>query len=225
MARLLHASYSGYFPFCIAKEIDNDPDIGNKKQFPWGIPLNDLMAIYWRVKKWKIIGTNKGDVFLDKIVEPLRYSKKTGSQYVATSEEEIVCGDLMDIGAYADPNDKLANTIFFRFGWTLGFFDPNIKMKRNNDLYYPRFNLEAFYQNRTDEGGILDYGEAISPATSYYDVALVDSGTITIEALDFSYIIPTFKIIDNSSYGNGFIKAEEYWSYGGKYNTATGHPL
>lgn len=225
MARVLHASSSGYFPFCIAREIDPDPDIGNRREFPWGIPLNDLMAIYWRVKSWNIIGTNKGDVFLNKIVEPSRYNRKTGEQYIATSEEEIVCGDLMDIIGVADPDNFLANSVSFRFGWTIGFFNPAIKMKKSGELFFPRFNLEAFYENRDDAGGILDYGEAVSPFTSYSGVSLVDSGTITIEALNFSYIIPTFKGVDNSSYGNGFIKAEEYWSYGGTYNTSTGQPL
>ena len=46
MAKVLHASYSGYFPSCL--QVSNEFAI---------FTLEEAMEIYWRVKAWTIAGT------------------------------------------------------------------------------------------------------------------------------------------------------------------------
>ena len=46
----LHASYSGYFPFCITE----GGEVGNNTSNPVGMSLEDAMALYWKPKKIRI---------------------------------------------------------------------------------------------------------------------------------------------------------------------------
>ena len=47
----LHASYSGYFPFCITE----GGDVGNNTSNPVGMSLEDAMALYWKPKTFRIV--------------------------------------------------------------------------------------------------------------------------------------------------------------------------
>ena len=47
----LHASYSGYFPFCITEE----GDVGDNTSNPVGMSLDDAMALYWKPKTFRIV--------------------------------------------------------------------------------------------------------------------------------------------------------------------------
>ena len=47
----LHASYSGYFPFCITEE----GDVGDNTSNPVGMSLEDAMALYWKPKTFRIV--------------------------------------------------------------------------------------------------------------------------------------------------------------------------
>lgn len=51
MGKVLHASYSGWFPNCV-----NVPLFGQPPNFyyPFSITLSQALEIYWRVKKWDI---------------------------------------------------------------------------------------------------------------------------------------------------------------------------
>lgn len=50
----LHASYSGYFPFCIYEGVGN---IGDGTSYPVGMPLEDAMTLYWKAKSFRIVET------------------------------------------------------------------------------------------------------------------------------------------------------------------------
>jgi len=50
----LHASGSGYFPFCIYEGAGN---IGDGTAYPIGMSLEDAMALYWKAKSFRIIET------------------------------------------------------------------------------------------------------------------------------------------------------------------------
>ena len=56
MGKVLHASYSGYFPFCIGRDGNFGPDEGETEGgvYPVGMSLEDAMKIYWRVRTWEI---------------------------------------------------------------------------------------------------------------------------------------------------------------------------
>lgn len=47
----LHASYSGYFPFCITEE----GEVGDNTSNPVGMSLEDAMALYWKPKTFRIV--------------------------------------------------------------------------------------------------------------------------------------------------------------------------
>lgn len=47
----VHASYSGYFPFCITE----GGEVGNNTSNPVGMPLEDAMALYWKPKTFRIV--------------------------------------------------------------------------------------------------------------------------------------------------------------------------
>jgi hypothetical protein len=50
----LHASYSGYFPFCIYEGAGN---VGDGTIYPVGMTLEDAMALYWKAKTFRVIET------------------------------------------------------------------------------------------------------------------------------------------------------------------------
>ena len=47
----LHASYSGYFPFCITEE----GEVGDNTSNPVGMSLEDAMALFWKPKTFRIV--------------------------------------------------------------------------------------------------------------------------------------------------------------------------
>jgi hypothetical protein len=50
----LHASYSGYFPFCI---YEGDEDVGDGTAYPVDMSLKDAMKLYWKAKSFDISET------------------------------------------------------------------------------------------------------------------------------------------------------------------------
>jgi hypothetical protein len=50
----LHASGSGYFPFCI---YEGAGDIGDGTYYPVGMTLEDAMTLYWKAKSFRIVET------------------------------------------------------------------------------------------------------------------------------------------------------------------------
>jgi len=54
MGRVLHASYSGYFPFCLS---EGDPNsVGAGTAYPLGMSLENAMTLYWRIKSYRLTG-------------------------------------------------------------------------------------------------------------------------------------------------------------------------
>ena len=54
----LHASKSGYFPFCLEEAIEGDYGVGTLR--PFEMSLEDAMALYWKYKSFKITGSITG---------------------------------------------------------------------------------------------------------------------------------------------------------------------
>lgn len=84
MGKVLHASYSGYFPSCIGGPRTSGVINGS---------LEKIMSLYWRVKTWQIesIVGNIG------IFNFSQGQKDLGS-ISATTEEELVCGKTYNNG-------------------------------------------------------------------------------------------------------------------------------
>ena len=123
MGRVLHASYSGYFPFCLS---EGDPSsVGTGTAFPLGMSLQNAMLLYWRIKSLNL--TNPAGASKN---VPLR---KGFPQQNVASEEQIVCGGTSFNSFVDDPLNL--------FGASIILFQSNVIIKIGN-IYYP--NLQIF---------------------------------------------------------------------------------
>jgi hypothetical protein len=82
MGKVLHASDSGYFPFCIAD--------GAPEDCPW--TLEKAMQTYWRVRTWTFSASGIVRDNLDPGTFPFS-STITGITSELTLEEDLVCGE------------------------------------------------------------------------------------------------------------------------------------
>ena len=222
MGKVLHASKSGYFPFCIAPP--SNPALAR--------PLVDAMEWFWRIKSYKVsapastVTVQDTDAF-DKPTITTSFPA-IDSIFVLrpeiTSEEEIVC------------NEGLNNGFVFTYTGT-----------RTIDIPPSTFSVPllighsvAFLgsgENAT--GNLLQSPKTINliiPTTM--DGAYVISGGATnaicgvLTVKTTKNLVQTFNIIFSqaettliSGSINVLIEPNEYWSYGGTYNTSTGLPL
>jgi hypothetical protein len=63
MAQVLHASYSGYFPFCLTK--GTPPQTGKGTNYPISLSLAKYMSWWWKVKTWEVSGGSTGNEIAD----------------------------------------------------------------------------------------------------------------------------------------------------------------
>ena len=88
MGKVLHASYSGYFPFCLISQAKNNPS-----EYPFEVNLKNAMALFWKVKTWRVQG-----YITDTVVQPT-YVKNDTSTFIPSDEAGLVCaaGFVIDI--------------------------------------------------------------------------------------------------------------------------------
>ena len=198
MPKVLHASYSGYFPNCI----ETAPE--NKNQLIAGT-LEETMELYWRVKTWRLDFVS-GSVTFDYgegVSETLTYtaSQQTLGSVNAINETYLVCGIYPVVSGTANYsiNSGFNQSLIFRLGE--GF------VKALNEIYYMPF--------------VFDMGFV---TTQQYEYQV---GSVTINGLSVPLYGQIDGPPPDSITGNisASISATEYWSYGGTYNTQTGAPL
>lgn len=82
MGQVLHASYSGWFPFCLSPQ---EPPIfeDGSTYYPLGLSVTDAMLFYWRISQYNLYA-NKPSVSYNKTKQIYR------SPAIAT-EEQLVC--------------------------------------------------------------------------------------------------------------------------------------
>jgi hypothetical protein len=197
MGKVLHASKSGYFPECIAA--------GDPEECPWS--LEKAMQTYWRVRTWDFeasgIATNDEDPsdtypFSSTITDITSHSEQTFLPQ--TAEEGLVCGNYFYF--FGDT----------RYGIFIGFNQP----KTNGGLY-----------NSGLVGEVLDY--SIDPLQFRFEAEL--SSAFSISILGTSIPITMFWDNDDQeaaytiTSGSATLTPTLWWSYGGKYDPATGNPL
>ena len=83
MAKVLHASYSGYFPACIQVA-------PTSKQNLVGGTLEQIMELYWRVKTWRLDSVS-GSIDIDGEILNYSASAQTLGSVSATTEADLVC--------------------------------------------------------------------------------------------------------------------------------------
>jgi len=102
MAKVLHASYSGYFPSCLTE----DASLATQS-------LEDAMSIYWRVKSWTITISGASPV-----------SARTFTQ-TAPDESYLVCDNSGVVGDAFSPSDE-NNTFFLNGFYVNSYANPTL---------------------------------------------------------------------------------------------------
>jgi hypothetical protein len=221
MGKVLHASASGYFPFCIT---DGEPPLTS--DFYLELTLEQIMAIFWRVKTWE--GKTSGSYIYtpypgapeDELVTFSPNSFETMStNYYVENEENLVCGITNPPNAPNAPNLERDIVVVFsrtdgsdpgpyptKLSWGLNF-QP---LYRNNSLYYLESQINAV-------------GIAGNVVVNYNNYKV---GTYKIAFLEYNITGNIYQFYESTGGSVSLeIRAKEYWSYGGTYNTETGKPL
>ena len=205
MGKVLHASASGYFPFCIVSGSKLNPS-----EYPFQTNLQNAMALFWKVKTWRVQG-----YITDTIVQPF-YVKNDTSIFTPSDETQLVCAVGITINTFEEVSGEFEAT-------SIGFFNYDVSgngVGFDGNSYVPKFVFQGTYTTATfSRQGRSD----TNPGS--------DSGNLTISGFA---TIPLYRQPDLSPedpqapfYENGSwtITPEEYWSYGGTYDTSTGLPL
>jgi hypothetical protein len=200
MGKVLHASFSGYFPTCI---IEGTP---TPAQDYLSLTLEQAMALFWRVRTWEARAS--GSFF----------SGNTGSTIEYISSSFVDMTPTITIGQEEDLVCKGATTFFFQrsanaiitppgsnFGGTIDFQFIFESIARGGSTYYPSFFIAS-----------------INALTLFAPTFTSKIGTYKITYLDFDIEGDLFG--PDGSFGSALIEinAREYWSYGGTYNTSNG---
>ena len=201
MGKVLHASYSGYFPACIQTAPESKGNLV-------GGTLEQIMELYWRVKAWRLdsISGSQSFDYGDGDIYTITYTATQQSlgSVDPTIEENLVCDPFPFFSAKASYTlsiqsetrelDVAMNGLAYNF-------------LKENSTYYMAFSFNMLF---------------VTTQETAYQV-----GSVTINGLS----VPLYGYIDGQPPTNitGNISASisptEYWSYGGTYNTQTGAPL
>lgn len=208
MGNVLHASYSGYFPFCI--EDGDSSQVGPGTFHPISIPIEDIIKIYWRIRK-----INAAGPVFDPIGEAdvQYFESDLFSLSTPNLEEEIVCNKY---GAFFSCSEivvmgQIFDAINIEF-CSISLTDSHIL--RVGNLYYPSIICSG--TGATNNGN-----------TVYFGLSFLSPGWTQVGDIDFfGYSIPLYKDPTTSElpyYGS--IYATQYWSYGETWDTTTGARL
>jgi len=187
MGKVLHASQSGYFPYCIIpyQESEFFPLVSTTS-------LINAMRLFWRIRKIRFYGT----------YEPTFPFEGTRNwqmvvESVADSEEKLVCNPLP--GWIIKDQENLVNDeVLFS---TFQFED----VTSLGESYVVRLSFGGFFQDTFGpEGWGFNNPSQAEP-----------QGSIDFEGVQMW----------GETAGTFNYEIQEYWSYGGTYDTTTGEPL
>jgi hypothetical protein len=201
MGKVLHASKSGYFPYCIQESADSRYAI---------FSLQDLMKIYWRVRTWTFSASGMRNNANDDVVP---FSTSLGNirsgfegdegPVANTTEEQLVCEN----GFFLNDGE---------FDSTFAAMEITNPVKKVGDLY------------GGVDGRVLDGDENVEyvfrpiPATGQASSTIsIFGGTFFIGASDTNEEVPEPVLSLNPA----TLTPTLWWSYGGTYDTATGARL
>jgi hypothetical protein len=209
MGKVLSAEGSGYFPICIPEGTATPP-----RNF-LSLTLEQAMSLFWKVKTWEAKIT--GSVFYNN-GQTITYLLSTYQELVRNrpeinSEENYVCngsaGFEFEKVIQASVAQEGGDPVIFDYRWN--FLYTFLGAYRSGNLFYPYFQTEIL-------GPVISYD-----APTYN----TNVGIYTISLNGFTISGDLYAADDNAPSGTALIeiRAKEYWSYGGTYNTSTGLPL
>jgi hypothetical protein len=203
MGKVLHASFSGYFPTCI---IDGTP---TPPQDYLSLTLEQAMALFWRVKTWEARAS--GSFYSFSIDSNITYTSNSFSDMTPSitiqEEKNLVCKGsetfLFERAATATITPDVGAP--YNVDGTINFQYIFTSIKKNSSTYYPSFLIAS-----------------INALTSYVPTFTSKIGTYKITYLDYDIEGDLFGADGSSGSALIEIKAKEYWTYGGTYNSQTG---
>lgn len=136
MARVLHASYSGYFPYCILP-FNISEEIG----FVSSVSLEEAMALFWKARKIKISGTYQAI-----IPEIETRDFEITWERDAENEAGLVCNPGFRIVSQKNISQA-------PFPPILGFTD---NVTRIGDSYVCAFRIDGFLADTFEEGFVYE---------------------------------------------------------------------
>ena len=216
MGKVLHASNSGYFPYCLNTQ--------NVSSYPYVAQINlDLaMAIFWRAKRIRWFGNiTWPSVGWDNLPWHLEISSS------ATMEEGLVCWPKWIVSSVENLNDGGGNPINVGSDslWNSTEFYYEEGSSQSN-LVNLDLTISAFFVS----GAILGFtlgAFSFNTVYQYYSMPFANAGTLIL-AGEFPYTGNQAPIFDSSppnDYTTTLNHTIEYWSYGETYNISTGLPL
>jgi hypothetical protein len=200
MGKVLHASKSGYFPFC-------STNINLQDGLYISGSLDQIMALYWKVRKWKysISGNYAGPL---SIIGEGEFTPNL----ISEKEESLVCraptlfsnGQAIIIGGIPYPFEFSMTLFGSGFSLDENVCSTNFQISAKDQIYNPLQSLSNQDYHIVGNYDIKIFGSVLSSGTLY-------SG------------FPDYFDQDGSC--SLIIEPSEYWSYGGTYSTSTGQRL
>jgi hypothetical protein len=180
MGKVLHASYSGYFPYCIQPYSPNqfEPFFSTSS-------LENAMRLFWRIRKIRFYGTYQTD--LD---PPETRNFDIVFASAAGSEEELVCGNP---GYVVESSTNII---------TEGFFSPSFTLEEitsHSGGYVVRLSWSAAFVDTSGPTGFSAANPTAQPASP------PPLGTINFEGVQMNgENIPSYEITEFWSYGGTY---------------------
>jgi len=244
MGKVLHASKSGYFPFCIKERTTEN--VGPGTRYPIGLSLEDAMRAYWLIDALTIesstfsyvtpINFHMGEASaFDFVISQQVYFREKFA-----SEESHVCYPR----EVSPPFDYLGTTSFFcdsfdyisippylyTIQWAVSIGPQNpgeAAIIKDGDLYYHNIIASpAIVLIDKPEGDPSDYSFL---ATT--NIQEQTPGSYVQSSGNFNFFglgtTPLYKRTGTFQFGdaNFSVVPQSYWSYGGTWNTETGELL
>lgn len=218
MGKVLSAQGSGYFPSCII----NDPT-----GFKITGSLQDIMSLYWRVKKFKVSVSGNG-IFNEENQIPCSFSGETELQTVyrngfypqpsITDEASLVCNY-----NFRDHEHLTGSGLSYTITSEGGSESGNARMEMRFQTAFSRPSESTYamrFQFRLDERTLF-YLRIFSVPSDY------DVGSWSVNLFGTTIVGRAYSQEGSIISGDFNIDftATEYWSYGGTYDTTTGAPL
>jgi len=215
MAKLLHASGSGYFPFCLTK--GTPPSTGKGTNYPISLSLTKYMSWWWKVKTWTLTGSSACNETA--VSEGLSNNWSTTSlvqedSYTSSipSEENLVCQDIRVIEKKASNEFEQAGIGFNGNSIPLGSFTNLWSITFEDHAYidgstiYPRMRVAGWYD--TLSAGDSKVQAQLDPLSSFR----IDGVTIPtyINWFPAWTIYSDWSITGSQSFD---LNPETYWPY------------
>jgi hypothetical protein len=216
MGRVLHASKSGFFPFCL--DFSQTYGANPYEYSPSQLTLEQAMFAYWVPKSWELLI----NVFSEDPNQPFQGSNIFNFSHQINSEEGFVCNPAFEnpsplgwsVENFEFMNARQRNSMAFKFS------NPNATSAEDTN-FSPYINGYFSIFNEANDD-YLQIGNAID----YYP----PTGYASVQAGNFSISIP-YVILSQAdplgSYERIFLDFEisisEYWTYGGIYDQGTGN--